>query len=67
MVCVPGKLKSKTEQKRLLIEKLMKIDGTKELIADIEKNFIYSALSKCNNIELTDHMRNKIERLKWQV
>lgn len=65
--CVPGPLKSKEEQKSLIIEKLENIDGTDKLIHYISNNFIYSAITECNKLNLNDHMKNKIERLKWQV
>lgn len=65
--CVPGKLKSKTEQKRLIIDKLNNIDDTDNLINYISNNMVYSAITESNDLDLSDHMKNKIGRLKWQV
>lgn len=65
--CVPGPLKSKNEQKRLIIEKLNDINNTDRLIYYISNNLVYSAITECNELNLNDHIKNKIERLKWQV
>jgi len=65
--CVPGPLKSKNEQKRLIIEKLNDINNTDKLIDYISNNMAYSAISECDKLNLSDHMKNKIGRLKWQV
>lgn len=65
--CVPGPLKSKKEQKRLLIKKLRTINNTDKLIYYISNDFVYSAITECNKLNLNNHIKNKIERLKWQV
>lgn len=62
-----GPLKSKKEQKYLIIEKLKNIDNTDKLIYYISNNFVYSAITECDKLNLNDHMKNKIGRLKWQT
>lgn len=65
--CAPGPLKSKEKQKQLIIEILNNIDNTKNLINYINNNMTYSAIRESNNLDLSDHIKNKIGRLKWQV
>lgn len=64
--CVPGPLKSKEEQKCLIIKKLYNIYNTDKLIYYISNNMIYSAITECDKLNLNDHMKTKIGRLKWQ-